>query len=92
MDVVCIAVKRVEIRVQEGGHNIPGNVVRRRYDNGLKNFFGIFKDLVDSWTFIDNSGDPYEIIAEGSRGKERIENENIWSELNAKYNGKKSRK
>lgn len=38
-----LAVKRVEIRVKEGGHHIPEKVIRRRYDNGLKNFFTIFR-------------------------------------------------
>ena len=32
-----LAVKRVETRVKEGGHNIPEEVIRRRYENGLKN-------------------------------------------------------
>ena len=33
-----LALKRVETRVREGGHNIPEDVVRRRYKNGLGNF------------------------------------------------------
>jgi predicted ABC-type ATPase len=37
-----LAVLRVKTRVAEGGHNIPENVIRRRYESGLKNFFSIF--------------------------------------------------
>ncbi|MDT0648489.1 zeta toxin, partial [Zunongwangia sp. F260] len=55
-----LAVKRVETRVKEGGHEIPEDVIWRRYENGLKNFFKIFKELVDDWMFIDNSGAPHE--------------------------------
>src|SRR5680860_621776 len=59
-----LAVKRVEIRVEEGGHNIPEKVIRRRYENGLKNFFNIFKSIVNEWMFIENSGEPYQLIAQ----------------------------
>lgn len=77
----------METRVKEGGHNIPEKVIRRRYDNGLKNFFAIFKELVDDWMFIDNSGEPYQIIAQGADNIEEIGNMEIWTELNKKYNG-----
>lgn len=82
-----LAVKRVETRVKEGGHNIPENVIRRRYENGLKNFFTIFKEIVDDWMFIDNSGKPYKIIAEGDKENTEIEKAEIWNSLNKKYNG-----
>lgn len=76
-----LAVKRVEIRVREGGHNIPEEVIRRRYDNGLKNFFGIFASIVDTWMFIDNSGEPYEVIAQKNDGTEIVNNTKTWNEL-----------
>ena len=37
-----LAVKRVQVRVKEGGHNIPEDVIRRRYQNGLSNFFKLY--------------------------------------------------
>lgn len=82
-----LAVKRVETRVKEGGHNIPEDIIRRRYTNGLRNFFTIFKNSVDTWTFIDNSGDPYEVIAEGTAQEEKVENAEIWATLKEKYYG-----
>lgn len=82
-----LAVKRVERRVREGGHHIPVNVIRRRYAAGLKNFFNIFKQTVDQWMLIDNSSNPFQIIAEGSDGEERIKNHNLWHDLKSKYNG-----
>lgn len=81
-----LAVKRVETRVREGGHNIPEPVIRRRYDNGLKNFFSIFESIVDEWIFIDNSGEPYEIIAQKDLpNNEIIHNSSKWNELLEKY-------
>ena len=80
-----LAVKRVEVRVQEGGHNIPKDVILRRYDNGLQNFFNIFRPIVDEWMFIDNSGSPYEIIAEGNSKNETISNKSQWKMLTNNY-------
>lgn len=81
-----LAVKRVETRVKEGGHNIPEKVIRRRYGNGLKNFFMIFKSIVDKWMLLDNSGEPYKIIAEKAISEEIIYNINIWDNLKSTYN------
>lgn len=82
-----LAIKRVETRVKEGGHHIPEHVIRRRYENGLKNFFKVFKTLVDDWIFIDNSGKFYEIIAEGEKNKENVFSKELWNNLNNLYYG-----
>ena len=81
--------KRVETRVRDGGHNIPESVIRRKYKNGLTNFFDIFAPLVNDWMFIDNSGRPYELIAEHKERSTKIYNHQIWTELKSKYYGKK---
>lgn len=83
-----LAIKRVKTRVKEGGHNIPEDVIRRRYERGLINFFGLFQPIVNDWMFIDNSGEPYQIVATGSGSKEEIINQGIWNELKIKYHGK----
>lgn len=80
-----LAVKRVETRIKEGGHNIPEEVIRRRYVNGLNNFFGIFEPIVDEWMFIDNSGEPYEIIARKNSTGEILKNVDKWNNLLKTY-------
>ncbi len=85
LDSEELAIKRVETRVREGGHNIPAPVIRRRYNNGLKNFFSLYKPIVDNWMFINNSGNAYEIIAEGYNKNETILNKNTWDKLKEKY-------
>jgi len=62
-----IAIKRVERRVLEGGHNIPTDVIVRRYHSGIKNLFNIYMDIVDSWMLVDNYSVPRIIIADGGR-------------------------
>ena len=59
-----MAVERVAKRVREGGHNIPTDVILRRYTAGIKNFFNIYKDIVDYWILVDNATNPRQIIAE----------------------------
>ncbi|MCH5227741.1 MAG: zeta toxin family protein [Muribaculaceae bacterium] len=49
------AKERVTNRVKEGGHNIPEEVIERRYWLGLKNLFEIFMLKVDSWSLYDNN-------------------------------------
>lgn len=51
-----MAVERVRLRVSQGGHNVPEQVVRRRFHAGLHNFHHIYKDIVDEWALYDASG------------------------------------
>jgi predicted ABC-type ATPase len=51
-----LAVARVRSRVAQGGHDVPEAVVRRRYEHGLRNFNGLYRELVNCWALYDNSG------------------------------------
>lgn len=53
-----MAEARVAKRVSEGGHNIPVDVIHRRYWKGLDNFFNVFMGIVDAWMLFDNSDEP----------------------------------
>lgn len=61
---VDLAIERVKLRVQDGGHNIPKDVIRRRYVNGIKNLFDIYISIVDELLIFDNSEGKHELIAE----------------------------
>lgn len=65
-----LAVERVKNRVEAGGHNIPENVIRRRYWSGIHNLFHLYMPLTDRWLLINNSDTPATLIAEGSGTKE----------------------
>lgn len=60
-----MAVARVAARVTQGGHNVPENDIRRRFDAGLRNFHEIYKNGVDAWTLYDNSGNVPRVIERG---------------------------
>ena len=51
-----LAEARVRRRVARGGHDIPADVVRRRYERGLGNLFNLYLPIADGWTLLDNSG------------------------------------
>jgi len=60
-----LAVERVRTRVAQGGHSVPEEVVRRRFEKGLRNFEAIYKHLVNSWALHDNSGPTHRLLDEG---------------------------
>lgn len=50
-----MAEMRVAQRVASGGHNIPIDIIFRRYWAGLRNLFDIFVPIVDRWSLYDNT-------------------------------------
>ena len=61
---VELAVQRVRLRVQRGGHSVPEDVVRRRYARGLANL-PLYQAAVDGWRIWDTSQGKPELIDEG---------------------------
>lgn len=57
-----MAEMRVALRVASGGHNIPKDVIHRRYWLGIQNLFDIFAPVVDYWSLYDNSMDQTPIV------------------------------
>ena len=60
-----LAVERVKLRVEAGGHYVPEATILRRYDVGISNLFNLYIPVCDYWIMIDNSNNPSTIIAEG---------------------------
>lgn len=56
LDSADEAIARVAQRVQQGGHDIPPDTIRRRFDTGLRNFEHLYAPLVDAWALYDNAG------------------------------------
>ena len=59
------AIARVAMRVRQGGHNIPPEVIRRRFVGGIKNFHDVYRSRVDFWQWFDNSGPAPQLREEG---------------------------
>lgn len=74
-----LAIERVAERVRAGGHNIPEQTIRRRYERGLKNFFGLYRPFVDSWEVLDVSEEaPIEVAIGDKIDGSHIVNETLW--------------
>lgn len=61
------AIQRVAKRVCEGGHNIPQEVIIRKYYAGINNLFHLFMGVVDAWMVVENMRNPRVIIADGGK-------------------------
>jgi predicted ABC-type ATPase len=68
-----IAVARVAARVRAGGHDVPEETIRRRYESGLRNFFRLYQPMTTTWKLCDNSeaANP-KLIASGQANLARI--------------------
>jgi predicted ABC-type ATPase len=83
------AIARVAERVRMGGHNVPEVTIRRRYHAGLKNFFGMYQQLADTWRIYDNSspGSP-RLLSSGKRTiNTTVVDTQLWESLKGTYHG-----
>jgi predicted ABC-type ATPase len=81
------AVARVAERVRIGGHNVPEEIVRRRYNKGMSNFFQIYRPLADTWRLYNNSDQsgPDLIAAGGVNTQEVIYKSAIWNTVKGEH-------
>ena len=77
-----MAINRVAIRVSEGGHNIPKEIIERRYFRGIVNLFKIYIPLSGEWVVFENSTNEPVLIAEFFNDTTVIRNDNFWKEIN----------
>ncbi|BCG46029.1 hypothetical protein GEOBRER4_n0806 [Citrifermentans bremense] len=83
------AVARVAERVEMGGHNVPEDTIRRRYQAGLSNFFTHYRHLADSWFFYDNSQSTGPLLmASGQKESGTLVNNTVvWQQITEEYDG-----
>ena len=70
LNSVDLAIERVKLRVQDGGHNIETDVIRRRYKNGITNLFDIYLPIVNEALIFDNTAVKAELIAQKTLGND----------------------
>ena len=74
-----MSIRRVAGRVSLGGHDVPADVIRRRYERGLANFFTLYRPLAHTWRVYDNSGPAPVLVAERlGDGPELVAQAEIW--------------
>jgi predicted ABC-type ATPase len=74
-DELCV--RRVERRVQKGGHFVPEADIRRRFKRSIANFWGIYRKLADNWVVAYNGGSHLQDVAIGSRVSVAIRDQSL---------------
>ena len=57
-----LALRRIAVRVKQGGHDVPRADVLRRFARGWRNFETSYKPLADAWAVYDNSGEQPQLL------------------------------
>jgi predicted ABC-type ATPase len=83
-----IAIDRVRSRVQRGGHSVPDETIRRRFEAGLRNFFELYRPLATTWRFYDNEHSPgLRPIARGGGDRtEIVADLEMWGRIEREWN------
>lgn len=82
IESIELAKLRVAKRVSEGGHNIPDEVIERRYKLGISNLIKLFIPICDSVLVINKSVD-FTTFAEKKDTTEPIHifDKNLWNKM-----------
>ena len=80
LNSVELAKSRVALRVSKGGHNIPNDVITRRYGKGIINFLK-YALLADDWYLYDNSASDYQLVAKSISGEKEISNFELYNKI-----------
>ena len=67
-----LAIRRVMLRARQGGHDVPRDVIVRRYARGMTNLRNYYLDLADRWQVYDNSDATPLLISEKRSDPEAI--------------------
>lgn len=78
---VDVAIARVKNRVRQGGHNVPENVIRRRFESGIRNFFHLYRPLADVWRLYDGSQLPPEVVAHEENQKLQVFHAELFAQI-----------
>lgn len=81
LNMPSLAIERVKLRVESGGHNVSEERIRRRYDMGIKNLFNIYIPECEYWMIIDNSYTPVLICEGGKDITTKIHNKTLINQL-----------
>jgi predicted ABC-type ATPase len=76
-----VAIDRVALRVQSGGHHIPDEDVKRRYARSVRNFLELYRPLADHWELFDNTLGYRKLIAMGNTEETLYETPEDWRRI-----------
>jgi predicted ABC-type ATPase len=80
-----LALLRIRDRVESGGHNVPERDVRRRFERTLRNLFGLYRPLLDTLHFLDNSSDTPRLVFKAAAGRTTINDAALYERLRKEF-------
>jgi predicted ABC-type ATPase len=80
LPTVDMALARVAQRVRNGGHDVPAEAVKRRFERGLHNFFTLLRPLATTWRLYDASrlSGPLLVATGGGGRPTRVRARRVW--------------
>ena len=79
LPAASLAKQLVKKRVSEGGHDIPVNVIERRFYRSLNNLIHRYSKIVDEWRIFDNASPSVpQLILSGKGSTIKIYQETKW--------------
>ena len=76
-----LALLRIRYRVETGGHNVPERDVRRRFGRSLRNLFTLYRPLLHTLHFFDNSSDTPRLIFKDETGRTTVNDTALYQQL-----------
>jgi predicted ABC-type ATPase len=75
-----LAMRRVRLRVAQGGHDIPEETTKRRFERSRINFFTLYLPLADDWVVFDNSAaNQARLVAQCKDRQLQIKDSQAWT-------------
>ncbi len=77
-----MAIDRVAARVRAGGHHVPSDDIRRRFERSRSNFLELYMPLANVWEFYDTTATKPKLVAFGGRDfPTTVVIESVWDKL-----------
>ena len=79
-----LAIARVKDRVAQGGHDVPIEDIKRRFERSIKKFFKEYRLLADKWILFNNAETMPKIIARKQNAHIEVVNQNLFANITKK--------
>lgn len=76
-----LAIARVKDRVAEGGHNVPIEDIKRRFERSINKFFYEYRLLADKWILFNNAETIPKIIARKQNAHIEIIDQKLFAKI-----------
>jgi len=70
---------RIAERVRKGGHDVPVDDIQRRFWRSIRNFWTVYRGMVDSWVLVYNALGRFQDVATGSEQGVTVRDSDLFS-------------